>query len=63
MNLENFERMDSVMLMSIINMKLRDEFHGDINELVQTYSMDLRILQEKLATAGFTFIPEIGQFR
>ncbi len=63
MNLDNFEKMDPVMLMSIINMKLRDEFHGDINELVKTYSMDLHILQEKLAAAGFTYIPEIGQFR
>lgn len=29
MNLANFESMDPVMLMSIVNMKLRDDFGGD----------------------------------
>lgn len=32
MNLANFEKMDPVMLMSIVNMKLRDDFGGDLIE-------------------------------
>lgn len=30
MNLANFATMDPIMLMSIINMKLRDDFGGDL---------------------------------
>jgi len=63
MYLSNFEKMNPIMLMSIINMKLRDEFDGDLNELLKTYTIDRHCLEEKLATAGFKYLPEIGQFR
>ncbi|MCW8995924.1 MAG: DUF4250 domain-containing protein [Psychromonas sp.] len=63
MNLENFEKMDPIMLMSIVNMKLRDEFNGNFEELVKSYAINGEQLQEKLAAAGFKFLPEIGQFR
>lgn len=51
------------MLMSMINMKLRDEFDGDLKELVKTYALSCHRLQDKLVAAGFKFIPELGQFR
>jgi hypothetical protein len=44
-------------------MKLRDEFSGDLDELVKTYAIDRHSLEEKLTTAGFKFFPELGQFR
>ncbi|PMH41117.1 hypothetical protein BCU68_05395 [Vibrio sp. 10N.286.49.B3] len=63
MNLSNFESMDPVMLMSIINMKLRDEFNGDLTKLVNYFEIDQAALIKKLADAGFDFLPEAKQFR
>lgn len=63
MYLENWEQMEPVMLMSIINMKLRDEFNGDLDELVKTYSIKGDGLQDRLQAAGFIFLKDIGQFR
>ncbi|MGY6429039.1 DUF4250 domain-containing protein [Vibrio parahaemolyticus] len=63
MNLANFESMDSVMLMSIVNMKLRDDFGGDLDKLVAFFDINRAALEAKLATAGFDFLPEAGQFR
>ena len=63
MYLDNFENMDPVMIMSIVNMKLRNEFNGDLEELTKTYNLDRKRLEEKLNTADFHYIKEIGQFR
>lgn len=63
MNLANFASMDTVMLMSIVNMKLRDDFNGDLDKLVAYFDIDRTALEAKLATAGFEFLPETGQFR
>ena len=63
MNLEKFEKMDPVMLMSIVNMKLRDECDGNLDDLVKTYAINRQALEEKLAVAGYNFIAQVGQFR
>ncbi|MEL7293751.1 MAG: DUF4250 domain-containing protein [Pseudomonadota bacterium] len=63
MNLANFESMDPVMLMSIVNMKLRDDFAGDLDKLAAYFDIDKTALEAKLANAGFDFLPEAGQFR
>ncbi|MGV3002702.1 DUF4250 domain-containing protein [Vibrio sp.] len=62
MNLANFENMDPVMLMSIVNMKLRDEY-GDLDNLVKAFDIDKQALINKLASAGFDYLPEVKQFR
>ncbi|GAL07619.1 DUF4250 domain-containing protein [Photobacterium aphoticum] len=62
MNLSNFEKMDPVMLMSIVNMKIRDEF-GDLDALVKYYDIDKDTLVAKLAAAGFDYLPDAKQFR
>lgn len=62
MNLKNFEGMDTIMLMSIVNMKLRDEF-SSLNELTTYFDIDEAALKAKLATAGFEYLPEHNQFR
>ncbi|EEZ40353.1 hypothetical protein VDA_001378 [Photobacterium damselae subsp. damselae CIP 102761] len=54
--------MDPIMLMSIVNMKIRDEF-GDLDSLVKFYDIDKDKLIEKLANAGFDYLPEAKQFR
>nr|WP_158161114.1 DUF4250 domain-containing protein [Vibrio mimicus] len=63
MNLANFATMDPIMLMSIINMKLRDDFGGDLDKLVSYFDIDRCALEAKLASAGFEFLPQVGQFR
>ncbi len=63
MNLANFATMDPIMLMSIINMKLRDDFGGDLDKLVNYFDIDRSALEVKLASAGFEFLPQVGQFR
>ncbi|WP_061008859.1 DUF4250 domain-containing protein [Vibrio sp. CUB2] len=63
MNLANFESMDPIMLMSIVNMKLRDDFGGDLDKLVAFFDIDRAALESKLAMAGFDFLPDAGQFR
>ncbi|EGQ9853918.1 DUF4250 domain-containing protein [Vibrio cholerae] len=63
MNLANFATMDPIMLMSIINMKLRDDFGGDLDKLVDYFDIDRSALEAKLASAGFEFLPQVGQFR
>ena len=63
MNLANYESMDPVMLMSIVNMKLRDDFGGDLDKLVVFFDIDKSKLEARLATAGFDFLPEAGHFR
>lgn len=62
MDLANFEKMDPVMLMSIVNMKLRDEY-GDLDNLVKAFDIDKDALIAKLAAAGFDYLPEAKQFR
>lgn len=63
MYLENFEKMDPLMTMSMVNMKLRNEFSGNLEELTKTYSLDRQRLEDKLKTAGFHYNEEVGQFR
>ncbi|PJC85468.1 DUF4250 domain-containing protein [Vibrio sp. HA2012] len=63
MDLSKFEQMDTIMLMSIVNLKLRDDFNGDLNELVKFFDIDRAALEAKLATAGFEFLADAGQFR
>ncbi len=62
MDLNNFETMDSVMLLSIVNMKLRDEF-SDLDSLVKFYEIDKQKLIDKLTQAGFEYLEEVKQFR
>ncbi|WPC73370.1 DUF4250 domain-containing protein [Vibrio porteresiae] len=63
MNLANFESMDPILLFSLINTKLRDDFAGDLDKLTRYYDIDRNALEAKLAAAGFDFMPEVGQFR
>lgn len=44
-------------------MKLRDDFSGDLDQLVTSFEINRDELEAKLATAGFEFMPESGQFR
>jgi len=62
MYLTTYATMDPIILMSIINMKLRNEFNNDLHDLVTTYAIDRRGLEKKLANAGFVFDEKAGKF-
>ncbi|MGR6860922.1 DUF4250 domain-containing protein [Aliivibrio salmonicida] len=54
--------MDPVMLMSMVNMKIRDEF-GDLDSYVKFYELDKDTLIKKLTDAGFDYLESVKQFR
>ncbi|MGX9418784.1 DUF4250 domain-containing protein [Vibrio sp. WJH972] len=63
MDLANYLKMDPIMLFSLVNTKLRDDFDGDLDRLVSSFDLDKAKLIERLAGAGFEFLSEVGQFR
>ncbi|WP_261816827.1 DUF4250 domain-containing protein [Vibrio gallicus] len=63
MNLANYQTMDVVMLMSIVNMKLRDDFSGDLDALSSSFDIDKQALIDRLQTAGFEWLAQAKQFR
>ena len=53
---------DPIMLLSFINMKLRDEY-PNLAELCKGLDIDEPELKEKLKSVGFDYIPDINQFK
>lgn len=53
---------DPFMLLSYINMKLRDEFDS-FEELCEALDVDRVDLEHRLNSAGYEYMPEINQFR
>jgi hypothetical protein len=53
---------DPIMLLSVINMKLRD-FYPSLDDLCDDLDVDRSELEAKLAGAGFTYMPESNSFR
>lgn len=52
---------DPVMLMSVINMKLRD-FYSDLDALCEDMEIDRKELESKLAAAGFEYNEDNKRF-
>lgn len=53
---------DPFMLMSMINMRLRD--NGEtLDELCASEDIDRADLEKRLSEAGFEYLPEVNQFR
>ena len=52
---------DPMMLMSVINMKLRD-FYPDLEALCEDMDIDRQELETKLASAGFEYSEENKRF-
>jgi len=53
---------DPYMLLSMINMKLRDEY-SDLDSLCEDLDIDRKQLESKLGTIDYKYIPGINQFR
>ena len=52
---------DPVMLLSFINMKLRD-FYPSLDELCADLNLNVNEVPEKLATAGFNYDEKLNRF-
>lgn len=53
---------DPIMLMSVINTKLRDQY-PTLDALCSDLGIDAADLCSRLAEAGFEYMPQINQFR
>lgn len=53
---------DPFMLLSMINMKLRDRY-SDLDALCEDMDLDRTQLEATLKATGFEYMPEINQFR
>lgn len=53
---------DPVMLMSVINTRLRDNYTS-LNDLCDDLNIDRTELESRLSSAGFTYNPDTNQFR
>lgn len=62
MSLKNYLNMDVYMLLSAVNMQLRDEFES-VSSLCSYHEIDETKLKERLQEAGFTYVKEQNQFK
>ena len=53
---------DPVMLMSFVNMKMRDEYRT-LEDFCSSYGISQDKLRSELEAAGFSWMPGIRQFR
>ena len=53
---------DPAMLVSFINMKLRDEYRT-LEDLCSIYSLNETALRAELEAAGYKWMPDVRQFR
>lgn len=54
--------MDPIILLSMINMKLRD-FYKDLDALCEDLSIDKKALITRLQSVGFEYNNELNQFK
>ena len=62
MDLSNYQRMDPHLLVGLVNTELRNHSES-LDDLVKTHHLDSKALVEKLAAAGYVYMPEQMQFR
>ncbi len=58
----NFETKDIMLLYSLVNMKLRDEF-SDLDDLVNYYGVDKDSLLNRFSEAGYEYSESENQFK
>ncbi len=54
---------DPFMLLSFVNMKLRDGDYESLSDLCASLGIDESELKSRLAAAGFEYLPSARQFR
>ena len=58
----NFETKDIMLLYSLVNMKLRDEFL-DLDDFVNYYGVDKKELLDRFSDAGYEYVEGENQFK
>lgn len=53
---------DPFMLLSMVNMKLRDDY-PNLDELCASMDVDKKQLVDKLGAAGFEYVESLNQFK
>lgn len=61
MDKDSIINMDSNILLSLINTKLRDEFKN-LKDLISTYDLDEKVIVEKLMNIGYKYNESKNQF-
>ncbi len=62
MDLKKFATMDINMLLSVVNMQLRDRY-DDLDDLCKAQEIDQEALKARLASGDFHYQPAQKQFR
>lgn len=61
MDITNYKEMDTYMLLSIINLKLRD-YYSNLDIMCEDLSLDKEILGQRLKECGYIYSEENNQF-
>ncbi|MEG0085586.1 MAG: DUF4250 domain-containing protein [Niameybacter sp.] len=59
--MESLNRKDPYMMLSIVNMKLRDEYNS-LEELCKSYDMDMEELLGRMDVIGYSYQTSTNQF-
>lgn len=62
MTTEDIKDMDPNILVSIINLKLRD-YYSSLENLCEDMDIDMNILESSLEKGGFSYNKEVNQFK
>lgn len=54
---------DPFMLLSFINMKLRDGDYDSFTDLCHSLELNEKEISDKLSNAGFEYVPSLNQFK
>lgn len=62
MGLDNYQTMDPYMLLSIINLKLRD-YYSSLDSLCEDLNIDRKELEEVLRKKDLEYVESVNQFK
>ncbi|BFK81984.1 DUF4250 domain-containing protein [Clostridium baratii] len=62
MTIEDIKDMDPNILVSIINLKLRD-YYSSLENLCEDMDIDMNVLKSSLEKGGFSYNEDVNQFK
>ena len=62
MNTDDIKDMDPNILVSIINLKLRD-YYSNLENLCEDMDIDMNVLESSLEKGGFSYNEDVNQFK
>lgn len=60
--MENLDKKDPYLMLSILNMKLRDECKT-LEDVCKTYDLDIEYVSDKMSQIDYIYNKEVNQFR